>query len=274
MGAFAFSSIAGTTGEGHLLRYSPEKGKTGKMIMDYKMDISMDMMGQSMSMDQTMEMGANLNVIENDGKQSTSKITYDFFAMTMENPMMGTMSYDSRKETNEGMLAETMDAAMEEMMNSEITVVTDIHGKTISSEGSVGNVNQTQGSMDMMSMMSLSHFPEKAISIGESWKRTIDDEDSPMKMDITMTLKNVSNGKVTIDFVSDVTQNDNYKVEGEDGEEVDMDMSGTQNGTFIYEQKTMWLIEGIINQDLKMKVEQMGMSIPMKLKGDILLTVE
>ena len=161
---------------------------------------------------------------------------------------------------------------MAEMLSSEIKVVTDQLGKTISTEGNVGGVNQTQGSMDMMSMMSLANFPEKSISVGESWTSVMDDIDSPMKMNIKLTLTKVSNGKVYVDFTSDVSQNDNYSVEGE--EEVGLEISGTQNGTFIYEQKTMWMIEGIINQDLAMEVEQMGMSIPMKLKGDILLTIE
>ena len=97
MGMFTLGSFAGTEGDGHLLRYNPEKGKSGKMIMDYKMEISMEMMGQSMDMDQSMEMGATVEVLENTGKQSTSKVSYDYFSMIMDNPMMGSMSYDSRK---------------------------------------------------------------------------------------------------------------------------------------------------------------------------------
>ncbi|MCB0541753.1 MAG: hypothetical protein KDE33_29900, partial [Bacteroidetes bacterium] len=135
-----------------------------------------------------------------------------------------------------------------------------------------------QSNMDISSMMNMSQFPEKAIKIGDSWNKKIQGGSSPMTFDATYTLKKVEEGKVYVDLVSKVTmseiQEEEEEEEEEEGGSVSTEMTGIQTGTFIYEQATMWLLEGIINQDFDMEVEQMGMKIPMKLKSDIIMVVE
>lgn len=242
--------------------------------MDYDMDISMEMMGSEMNMQQKMAMGANMQIIANNGKESTSKLTYDYFAMYMDNPILGTMSYDSRKEDNEGMMAEAMEASMAELLSSEVITVSNQLGETISTKGAVDNANQTNGGLDMTSMMSMSKFPEKAIAIGESWTSVYAEDSALMKMDMKFTLKDVREGKVYVGFTSTVSKNDAYtsNTENEDGEMISI--SGTQYGEFVYEEESMWLLESVINQDIDMESEQMGMSIPMNLKGKMTITVK
>lgn len=257
----------------YLLRYQPEQGKEAELTMDYTMDISMDMMGQKMDMNQLMEMGANMKVIKSDEKESQTKFSYTYFAMTMDNPLLGTMSYDSRQEDNSGMVAMAMDSTMQELLNTELVVVSDEYGKTEISEGKQLLNNQTAGSLDMTSMLGMSSFPKKAIVIGESWEQLIKTKDSPMILNTTFTLKEVNDGKVYIDFESDVTTNEQYE-SGEGEEDIQLEITGEQYGTLIYEENTMWLLEGRINQDMEMLTEQMGMSIPMDLKGEMIMLIK
>jgi hypothetical protein len=251
--------------------------------MDYTMKISMEMMGQSMDMDQNMEMGASIEVLDNTANEITTGMAYEYFAMKMTNPAIGELEYDSRKEKNEGMLAAQLDGAFEEILGAKISIVQDKTGKTIKSEGLDGvmGLNKNQGNLDFSSVMGMSQFPDKPVSVGESWNNIMDDPSSPMKMDAKMTLTKVAGGKVYISFDSKVSANDKFSMkdvlegtEAEGEEAPQMDISGTQSGTFVYEESSMWLIEGMIKQDLSMTVEQMGMKIPMTLKGDMILTME
>jgi len=254
----------------HTLRYNPKVGTTGQIVMDYNLNIKMDMMGQSMDMDQVMEMGATMTVLENNSDGVKSGMTYDYMAMTMENPMTGTMTFDSRVEGNDDLYGAEMGKAFDEMIGKELTITQDKRGSTIESDLTETVGSQGQGGLNLSSIMGMSQFPEKALSIGESWSNTVADETSPMKFEIVMTLKSVKNGKVYIDFDSEVTTNEDFVSE----EDVEMEMSGTQTGSFVYEESSMWLLEGLINQDLDMTVDQMGMSIPMKLTGEMMITVD
>ncbi|MCP4120811.1 MAG: hypothetical protein GY751_03580 [Bacteroidetes bacterium] len=254
----------------HTLRYNPKVGTTGQIVMDYNLNIKMDMMGQTMDMDQVMEMGATMTVLENNSDGVKSGMTYDYMAMTMENPMTGTMTFDSREEENDDLFGAEMGKAFDEMIGKELTITQDKMGSTIESDLTEAVGSQGQGGLNLSSIMGMSQFPEKALSIGESWSNTVADESSPMKFDIVMTLKSVKNGKVYIDFDSEVTTNEDFISE----EDVEMEMSGTQTGSFVYEESSMWLLEGLINQDLEMTVDQMGMSIPMQLTGEMMITVD
>ncbi|MEZ5003673.1 MAG: DUF6263 family protein [Chitinophagales bacterium] len=257
----------------YLLRLNPEVGKSGKMVMTLNMVIDMEMMGQSMSTTQKMEMASDMKIVSNTDEKVVTSMKYDYFAMSMEAPMMGSMTYDTRKDDNEGMMVEALEASFGELLESEITIEQSHDGTTLKTTGLEDESQLTTGqsNMDISSMMNMSQFPEKAIKIGDSWNKKIQGGSSPMTFDATYTLKKVEEGKVYVDLVSKVTMSE---IQDEEGGSVSTEMTGIQTGTFIYEQATMWLLEGIINQDFDMEVEQMGMKIPMKLKSDIIMVVE
>lgn len=271
------------TAKEYVLKYNPEEGTSGTMVMDYTMEIGMDFMGQTLDMDQKMEMGAKMKVTKNTDSEITTEMAYDYFAMSMSNPMVGEMAYDSRKENNEGLLADQLEASFDELFGKTIILVQDHSGKTLRTEGmdDMLGMNQSQGSLDFASVMGMSQFPEGPIKIGDSWEHVMDDASSPMKIASTMTLSKVENGKVYISFESEVSGNDNFDMEkamedtDAEGEETpDLDVSGTQSGSFVYEESTMWLIEGLIKQDLTMTVSQMGMEIPMTINGNMVMVME
>ena len=283
LSSFTIPALINPVGDKYALQYNPKKGTTGTMVIDYTMTISMEMMGQSMDMDQKMEMGAKLEVVDNSGDEVKVNMAYDYFAMSMNNPAIGEMAYDSRMDNNEGMLAVQLDEAFSEIIGAEINIVQDKTGKTIKTEGleQMMGINKNQGNMDFSSIMGMSQFPAHPVSIGDSWSNIMDDASSPMRIDATMTLTKVANGKVYVSFESDVSGNENFSMsdalqdaEVEIEEEPQMDISGSQNGTFVYEQSNMWLIEGLVTQDLSMTIEQMGMEIPMTLKGNMILTMD
>ncbi len=265
--------LTSNQGGKYLLKLNPKEGTTGKLIMDINIDITMEMMGQEMKTTQVMEMASNLKVLKNTVEEVVTSMKYEYFSVEMDVPMMGKMEYDTRKEDNEGMMAEAMEGAFKSLLENEITMVQNHSGKTLRMEGveDVSAVQQGQANMNITSMLNMSQFPEKPVTIGESWKKTITDANSPYAFDATYTLKKVENGKVYIGLESDVSMSD---LKSEEAEATAAEMNGKQNGTFIYDQKTMWLIEALINQDFDMSVDQMGMSIPMKMKGDIVLTME
>ncbi|MEZ5008056.1 MAG: DUF6263 family protein [Chitinophagales bacterium] len=257
----------------YLLKLNPEEGKTGKMVMNINMDIAMEAMGQSLNTTQKMEMASDLKVLSNTDEKVVTSMKYDYITISMDIPMMGTMEYDTRKEDNEGMMADAMGAAFGQLIDNEITLEQSHDGATLKTDGADGlaQMQSGQANMNISSMINMSQFPDKAIKIGESWNKKIEDAASPYTFDATYTLTKVEDGKVYIDLDSDVGMKEALAVEGE---AVDTEMTGKQTGTFIYDQKTMWLIEAILNQDFDMEVEQMGMSMPMKLKGDIIMVME
>ncbi len=259
----------------YTLIYNPKVGAEGKMVVTMDMDIAMEVMGQSMNTTQSIEMASNMKVKENTSESVKTGLTYEYFAMNMDIPMMGKMGYDTRKEDNEGMLAESLGAVFKKVMNEEMIMVQSHTGKTMSIEGmeSLADLQQGSGSFSLNNIVAFSQFPAKPVKIGETWTAVMNDEGNPMKFNVTYTLKQISGEKVYIDFTADVTSNDKYKVEG-DEEASAPKVSGKQTGTLIYEEGTMWLLEGMMKQNFDMVANQMGMEIPMKMKTDILMVVE
>jgi hypothetical protein len=259
----------------HLLAYNPKVGASGKMVVTMDMDIAMEVMGQSMNTTQSIEMASNMKVKENNAESVKTGLTYEYFAMNMDIPMMGKMGYDTRKEDNEGMLAESMGAVFKEVMNEEMILVQSHSGKTLSVEGmeSLADLQQGSGSFNMNNMLAFSQFPAKPVKIGETWTTVMDETKNPMKFNVTYTLKQISGGKVYIDFTADVSSNEKFEAEGEELAAAPK-VTGKQTGTLIYEEGTMWMLEGMMKQDFDMVASQMGMEIPMKMKTDILIVVE
>lgn len=257
-----------------LLQYNPAVGQSGTMVVTMDMDIAMEVMGQEMNTTQTIEMASKMKVAENTSETVKTTLSYDYFAMAMDIPMMGKMEYDTRNENNEGMLAESLGAVFGELMDEEMTMVQTHTGQTLRIEGmeSLADLQQGNGNFNVNSLLSMSQFPEKPVAVGDSWQKRIDDETMPMAFDATYTLKKISEGKVYIDIDSDVTSNPKFK--SDDEETSASEVKGKQSGTMIYEEGTMWFLEGIMNQDFDMTANQMGMEIPMKMKTNIIMVME
>lgn len=255
----------------YLLEYKPKKGTKGEMIMKMDMNINMEVMGQEMTTSTNMEIGADMEVSKSTGTETTTSMKYNFMAMRMEAPIIGEILYDSRTDDTSGMIGQSMNKAFNQIKDEENTIVQDRTGKTISMEMSDGfeqmQSGQNNGGFGMA--MSMSAFPSHPIAIGETWKQTLDDTASFMKIITTYTLKSVKGGKVTLDFESAVEKNEAFT-----GQETANTVSGTQHGTLVYREKDMWLLNSEINQDLKMTVAQMEMEIPMDLKSTTILSVD
>jgi hypothetical protein len=258
----------------YLLQYNPKVGASGKMVVTMDMDIAMEVMGQSMNTTQTIEMASKMTVKENSAESVKTALTYEYFAINMDIPMMGKMGYDTRKDDNEGMLAESLGAVFSELMKEEMILVQDHTGKTTSIEGmeSLADLQQGSGSFSLNSLVSFSQFPAKALKVGDTWTAVLEDKSNPMKFDVTYTLKQITGGKVYIDLTADVTTNS--KFEGSAEESGAANVTGKQTGTMIYQEGTMWLMEGMMKQDFTMVANQMGMEIPMVMKTNILMSVE
>jgi hypothetical protein len=258
----------------YLLQYNPKVGVSGKMVVTMDMDIAMEVMGQSMNTTQTIEMASKMTVKENSAESVKTALTYEYFAINMDIPMMGKMGYDTRKNDNEGMLAESLGAVFSELMKEEMILVQDHTGKTTSIEGmeSLADLQQGSGSFSLNSLVSFSQFPAKALKVGDTWTAVLEDKNNPMKFDVTYTLKQITGGKVYIDLTADVTTNS--KFEGSAEESGAANVTGKQTGTMIYQEGTMWLMEGMMKQDFTMVANQMGMEIPMVMKTNILMSVE
>lgn len=255
----------------HDLKFNPKVKTNGKMVVSMEIEIEMEAMGQKMITDQDIEMATFMKVVSNKNEEIKTSVKYDYFAMVMDIPMMGEMKYDTRDEVHEGMFGESMDSVFSELLKGEMFLYQDHTGKTIRMEGmeSLEGVQQGQGGTNMNSLMGMSQFPSKPVAIGDTWTKKIGDKTMPMAFDATYTLKRVDGGKVYIDFVSEVTLNEKY-----DGEQTMKTVKGKQTGTLIYEEGTMWMIEGMIKQNFEMSVDQMGMEFPMVLESDIIMSME
>ncbi|MCB0736700.1 MAG: hypothetical protein KDC92_04235 [Bacteroidetes bacterium] len=253
----------------YLLEFKPKKGKTGQMDFVVDMDMNMNINGTQTEMNMLIKMGAEMNVTEANPNRTTTSFKYNYMAMGLTNQYFGTLSYDSRSDTSSA-YAKAVHEKMKPLFESENYMTQDKHGELIDSKFAKElTENAGAGGTDMSAIMASGTFPKTPIAIGKSWKSTVDNPASPMKIKTTYTLADVRDGKVYIDMVSKVSTNKNHN-----GSQNIKKASGTQTGQMVFDEKTMWFISGSLTQDLEMTVEQNGQKIPADVNSEITFSVE
>jgi hypothetical protein len=106
-------------------------------------------------------------------------------------------------------------------------------------------------------------FPDQKIKTGDSWEADIKPlKGSKTKIHMKYTLIKLSGKKATIGLEGTITANE------EAGENIPK-INGTQSGEATVDVRTGWTTEINMDQEIKMEVNQNGMTIPMTISSTV-----
>jgi len=282
-----FVSLAGckggaTTGGGDPttaeFKLNLETGKKFQTSMVMDQEIETTSMGQQMNISQTMGFDFDLEVTEKNAQGNyVLKNTYKRVFMKQSMPGMGGMG-DTELDTqdpskNKGMMATTMAEVFNKFIGKSFDTEHQPNGKivrTTLNELMTEISGEAGGQMQDYSNYSVA-FPDKPVKIGESWESETKQNTEGIEMvtKTKYTLKGIKDGVAEVELDGTIGSNEIAGESGTTGK-----ITGTQKGTSYIDLKTGWVKETKMNQDLNMEIDQMGMKMPMKVKGTITLTTK
>jgi hypothetical protein len=110
-------------------------------------------------------------------------------------------------------------------------------------------------------------FPNHPVEVGDTWEADLKPiKSSDMKVHVKYTLNKISGNDAVIGIEAKITAS---KVADNN-----MTMDGVQNGEATVDIRNGWTTKINIDQEVKMSVQQNGMSIPMTISGTIIKTSE
>ena len=247
-----------------LLRYNLIEGDKFNYNMDLDQDIVFETNGQTMALDQIMTFEMTQNVlkvtadsIKLSGKISRVKMTQGILGMKIE--------YDSDDpSTSQNPMTAKIAEELGKTIDKPFTMNMDYRGnmgemdlsKVTSNDDFAKNLNS--GSQYIV-------YPEKKVSIGESWStEIIPFEESDMIFSAKYTLLAISGKTATIAI--------DAKISANNLQDADVRIDGTQKGEIKVDIKTGWVIESKIDQELELDIEQNGMKFPATVSGSIITT--
>jgi hypothetical protein len=252
------------------------KGKTyyQRTVIDQHM--VQTVMNMQQVMDQNMGTGVKMDVLDVDG-QGNMRIrnTYDW-ALTKRTGPMGTLDYDSAKQSTPPPGAEPFAA----LLGQSFVI-------TISPQGKVLDVNGVEelqaavrkrlppGAEGGPAMSALSQYldkngikqmvegamdvyPDRPVEVGESWsKKRVVTPMFELTIDSKWTLQKLEAGMATIATTASLRSNVNKPAET-GGMKMTFDLAGTQDGTIRMQEATGLILQGQGRQQLKGEIKMSG----------------
>lgn len=174
-------------------KLNPEQGKSIPMEMIMKTDVAGS---------QNIIMDMNLKMTMTATKVTDTDITYETKYTALKTDVdagLMTISYDSSREPANDM-EQMMASQLKPILESTLTIVMDKQAKVLQLD--FPNVNDQAFDKSSMQSMSVS-FPEKAVSIGESWETSTDMEKlgGSAKTTNTYVEKNAEGYKIDVNGV-------------------------------------------------------------------------
>jgi hypothetical protein len=120
-------------------------------------------------------------------------------------------------------------------------------------------------------------FPDKPVGVGDSWNETIELTKSfPIKINISYTVKERKDGKMTIALKSEIETNKETSKTDIGNAQMEYKMSGTQDGSIVVDEATGWIVNSKINQKINgtMVITGEGQTLETPLNIDGTITVE
>lgn len=197
----------------HLLRLNFQKGSVQKLEMTSVMDMNMDMGGQSMNMAMDMTMFLSSKVKDVQDGVATLEQSITRMKIKMENPMMGTIDFDSAdEEADPGPMGD-----MAAMVGEVVLVKMSDRGEISDVQLPESYLEKLSGMMDEAEVEGIFSrpavvLPEGPIAVGESWDYKTDMPMGGGMGDLQIAVQNklvkFENGVATID--------QKYKLKAED----------------------------------------------------------
>lgn len=239
------------------LKYNVKNGDRYKSNMTMDQDITMEVQGQSMVLNQSMNFDFSYLVSAVAADSFDLKTTID--AISMKQTVMGMeIVYDSKDTStyNNPIVGTKVSDEMNKLIGVGITT-------TMSTNGNVGSVDlgsidtDSQIAGNMKSSFSQAVYPDHKIKVGESWSNDISTKGlAEMNVHMTYTLNKVTRKQAEIGVSGTI-----------DSPDADAKLKGTITGNMTVDRKTGWVIHSTFDQDFDLQMEQNGMSFPASVSG-------
>lgn len=267
------------------LTFNPEKGATYEYRTEMIQKMKQDIMGQSMTMNNTMVMTYEMSILENSASEIKMDMVYSAILFDMSSTMMN-MKYDSKNpNASSGPMDGMMAKIFGSMLNKKFQIVMQHDGTVKSVTGMqaiIDDMMKALGEGDMMAAQmgqqmsqqfsdeamkatfeqSFKIYPGKALKAGESWNIEQNTGAAGMDMNVktVYTLKSTDSTKAYADVTSTIN--------GMNGQ-----ITGEQTGTIEFDKKTGLPMKSRIVQQAKGKVSAQGMEIPMEIESNVNIDV-
>ena len=257
------------------LKYNLKVGNTYKLKTTADQTIEMTMMGQQQNVKNKIEGVIFLKVVAANEKATTFDTWYDKLKMSIETGM-GSMNMrsDSVQETNPG--SKMLNAMMNKhftvkmLTNGEITEVSGSEKMMEDAYSAVTGLDESQmammkesikqfGSKDALKgslETSLRCLPEKPVSIGDSWTSQVELSSAlSATVNTTWKLSGREAGVATLEGKSILKSKDNGPAQNISGIPIKYNIKGEQQILSKIDEKTGWVIESTINQEISGEME-------------------
>ncbi|MFB6317894.1 DUF6263 family protein [Saccharicrinis sp. FJH54] len=272
-----------------------EKNKDYKQINVSKVDITQNMMGQSIDMGMTMKSSLNFKVDEIKDTIYDISAKYDSVSMSMESSMFN-MTANSESEDAANPLTGIMSGMTDKPFNIQLTKHGRIEGVSNIESLFESDNPMAQAQLDQVKVqlqnafgeesvksnlqMVTDIFPDHPVKVGDSWViNSTQSSAFKINYNTTYTLVEKTADYYLITGSSVITTPDSQAYIENNGMEMKTEMNGTMTSEIKIDKMTGWPIESKQNQDLtgvsKVKGNNMmpdGMEISMKIKSNTVIT--
>lgn len=242
------------TGKDIKLAYKLEKGQKFTLQINNRQNISMSMMGQSMTLAQNANLTQLVTVADKSSEGYTLELKYEQIVFK-QNAMGMELQYDSKNPDNSNPMVAQLSETFKKSLENTITAVIDNRGMPVSNNAKevVGNNNLTGFESGMMVV-----YPEKSLKVGESWDIQLKpDPTSDFVINSTYKLESVKGNVAKISYTGTIT---GTEINGASAK-----VNGELSGTMDVNTTNGWVIKAGMNQKIDMEVEESGMKMPMTL---------
>ncbi len=240
------------------LQYNLKKGTMYTYDLSMDQEISFTANGQDMTLNQEMTMALS-STVDNGEQPDTYKITSTIDGITMKQSIFGMeIFYDSGdSSTFTSGMGQKLGEELNKLIGKDYSITIDKQGNL--KEMDMKNLNANSDIQDNLNQSStFAAFPDHKVAVGETWEvKTVPLTDSSLIINTKYTLKKIKGKKAFIDFESTITS----------AESNESKISGTQKGELIIDKKTGWTNHATIDQELKMEMNNNGMTFPATISG-------
>lgn len=236
------------------LAYKLEKGQKFTLQINNRQIISMNMMGQSMTLNQNATITQFVTVADKSSEGYTLELKYDHIVFK-QNAMGMELQYDSKNPDNNNPMVAQLSETFKKSLENTITAVIDQRGMPLSNNAKevVGNTNLSGFESGMMVV-----YPDHSLKAGQSWDIQLKpDPSSDFVINSTYKLESFKGNVANISYTGTIT---GTEIMGASAK-----VNGTLSGTLEVNLATGWVIKAGINQTIEMEVEENGMKMPMTL---------
>ncbi|MBM78496.1 MAG: hypothetical protein CL846_08440 [Crocinitomicaceae bacterium] len=266
-----------------LLRVNLNEGDEIRFEFTANQDINVA--GQQVQ--QIIGTGYTFEVLQKEGTSAIIKNIYDWMQYDISSDPK--MSYDSRKGTQTGIIADMFNGMIGQsftMKLSEKGEVTDVTGAENIFESMMKNIDPElrsqmeafmEGRYDAESMKSsieqmVNIYPENPVKVGDSWTQKIKLESGgyPMILNSKYTVTEIKQDEVLLYAEGLIYSEDGASIKNA-GMEIGINLEGSQTGNITINLQTGLAKKGEMHQKIEGTMEIMGQTMNMNIDSEVLI---